>query len=290
MSALALGDISVQRIVESEAPFRTLAEMFPAATPEAIERHRHWLEPRALCPETGKIILPVQSYLVRTRRHTILIDTCVGNDKSVAWHPRWHRQRERAWLDGLAAAGAGPEDIDFVLCSHLHVDHCGWNTTLRDGRWVPTFPNARYVIARREYEHSQAEAEPIFAENVLPVMEAGQAVLVEMDHALDDEVWLEPTPGHTPGHVAIRLRSRGHGAVMCGDLMHSPVQCAHPEWNYARDRIPELAGKTRRRFLEDQCESGALVLTAHFPSPSVGHIVAQEEAFRFAYLADGAAG
>ena len=280
----AVGDISIQRIVESEAPFRTLTEMFPRATPEAIERHRPWLEPNALCPETGKIILPVQSYLVRTRRHTILIDTCVGNDKSVEWHPPWHKRRDRTWPDRLAATGVRPEDIDFVLCSHLHVDHCGWNTTLHDGRWVPTFPNARYVIAKREYEHSRFEAEPIFTENVLPIVAAGQADLVETDHALDDEVWLEPTPGHTPGHVAIRLASKGDSAVMCGDLMHSPVQCAHPEWNYVRDRVPEQAEKTRRRFLETQCETGALVLTAHFPSPSMGHIVPKDEAFRFRYL------
>ncbi len=280
----ALGDITVQRIVESEEPFLTLPQLFAEAPPEAIERHRHWLERWALCPETGKVILPVQSYLVRTGRHTILIDSCVGNDKSVEWHPPWHQRRDRTWTDKLAAAGVQPEDIDYVLCTHLHADHCGWNTTLRDGRWVPTFPNARYVMAKREYEHSQREAKPIFTENVLPIVAAGQAVLVDMDHALDDEVWLEPTPGHTPGHVAVRLASGGARAVMCGDIMHSPIQCVYPEWAFVSDQDPERARKTRRKFLESECESGDLVLTAHFPSPSMGHIVAKEDAFRFRYI------
>ena len=171
-----------------------------------------------------------------------------------------------------------------MLCSHLHSDHCGWNTRLRDGRWVPTFPKARYVFSRREVEDAEARGDSAFAESVVPVLEAGQADLVDMDHALDDEVWLEPTPGHTPGHVAIRLASRGDEAVMCGDLMHFPIQCAHPEWKTDFDDDPVMACRTRRRFLEQSSESGAKVMTAHFPSPSVGHVRPKGEAFRFDYL------
>lgn len=284
LAPFALGDITVQRIVESEEPFLTLPQLFAEAPPEAIEQHRQWLEPWALCPETGKVILPVQSYLVRTSRHTILIDTCVGNHKTGNWHPPWHMRRDRTWLERLAAAGFQPEDIDYVLCTHLHGDHCGWNTTLQDGRWVPTFANAHYIISKREYDNSESMGGSTFEESILPIMEADQAVLVDMDHALDDEVWLEPTPGHTPGHVAVRLASNNTRAVMCGDIMHSPIQCAHPEWVFTSDRDPELARKTRRRFLESECESGDLVLTAHFPSPSMGHIVAKEDAFRFRYI------
>ncbi len=279
-----LGEITVQRIVESEEPFLALSDLFKEVSPEAIEAHRHWLEPWALCPKTGRIILPVQSYLVRTSRHTILIDACVGNDKTAPWHPPWQKRRDRTWPDRLAAAGVRPEDIDFVFCTHLHSDHCGWNTTLRDGRWVPTFPKARYIIAKREYEHAKSLGTNAYQESVLPVVATGQADLVEMDHALDDEIWLEPIPGHTPGHVAVRLASQGARAIMCGDIMHSPVQCAHPEWVFVSDHDPALARQTRRRFLEAQCDSGDLVLTAHFPSPSVGHIVPEGEAFRFRYL------
>lgn len=278
-----LGDIAVTRIVESEDPFRTLAQIYPDVPPEDFEPHRHWLEPWALCPVTGKIILPVQSYLVRTRRHTILVDTCVGNDKSAEWHPPWHRRQDKAWPERLAAAGVRPEDIDYVLCTHLHGDHCGWNTTLRDGRWVPSFPNARYIIAKREFDHCQSSGTPVFRESIEPIVEAKQAVLVETDHALDDEVWLEPTPGHTPGHVAIRLASKGARAIMSGDVMHSPIQCAHPEWAFVSDRDPAMARATRRSLLESACEQGTLVLTAHFPSPSLGRIEVEGSAFRFRY-------
>jgi hypothetical protein len=185
MATRRLGEILIDRVIESEEPFLPPHEMFAEATPEALAPHRPWLEPRALCPESGKLILPVQSYLLRTRHHTILIDSCVGNDKSFSWHEPWHRRRDPTWLANLAAAGVRPERIDFVLCTHLHVDHCGWNTRLVEGRWVPTFPNARYVFSRQEFAHRESLDDTTFRENVLPVMEAGQGVLVEMDHALD---------------------------------------------------------------------------------------------------------
>ncbi len=146
---------------------------------------------------------------------------------------------------------------------------------------MPTFPNARYLFAREEFEHRQSVADSTFVENVVPVMEAGQGVIVAMDHALDDEVWLVPTPGHTPGHVAIHLASRGERAVMMGDVMHSPVQCAEPDWHAVSDADADLARETRRSFLERHSGTDTLVLTAHFPSPSVGHVVARGDAFRF---------
>jgi len=149
---------------------------------------------------------------------------------------------------------------------------------------VPTFPNAKYVFARDEFEHRQSLNDSTFRENVAPVMEAGQGVLVAMDHALDDEVWLTPTPGHTPGHVAIHLASKGQRAVMMGDIMHSPVQCAEPDWRAVSDADPALAKATRRAFLETHAETDTLVMTAHFPSPSVGRVIAKDGAFRLAFV------
>ncbi len=280
---LRLGALSITRILEMEVPFFSPAKLFAEAPAEAFEAHRDWLEPNALCPETGRLILAVQSYLVRTSRHTILIDSCVGCDKGIPWFPDWHRRQDRGWLASLAAAGVRPEDVDFVFCTHLHADHCGWNTQLIDGRWLPTFPNAKYILARREVEHFEAQPSDSYRESVLPVIEAGQAVLVEMHHALDDEVWLEPTPGHTPGHVAVRLASQGQEAIMCGDLVHSPIQCLYPDWAFSSDLDPALARATRRRFLEASCADRRLVLTAHFPSPSIGHVLAEGGAFRFSY-------
>jgi glyoxylase-like metal-dependent hydrolase (beta-lactamase superfamily II) len=178
------------------------------------------------------------------------------------------------------------------MCTHLHSDHVGWNTRLVNGRWVPTFPNARYVISRRELDYcrdhnrtaSAEDYKDCLDESVLPVVEADQALLVNEDHALDDEVWLESLPGHTPGHFGVRLRSNGATAVMIGDLMHSPVQCAAPEWRGGSDVDPVLARQVRRRFLDAHAGTSTLVLTAHFPSPSIGYVRREGRAYRFAYV------
>jgi len=283
MTVLQLGDIAVQRIVEHEIPVYHPSEMFEQATAEALEPYREWLEPRALCPRTGRMIMPVQSYLVRTRHHCILIDTCCGSHKSYAIPPEWHQRLNRAWLSNLEAAGVHPEDIDYVFCTHLHSDHCGWNTRLVDGRWVPTFPRAKYVFARDEFQAMEAENSLIFIENVQPILEARQAVLVDLDYALDDEIWLEPTVGHSVGHVAIHLKSGRIHAAMCGDLIHSPVQLAEPDWSLIGDYDPAAAARTRKDFLNTHCESDTLVLTAHFPSPSIGHIIPRGNSYDFRY-------
>jgi len=283
-TTIDLGGITIDRVVEMEFPFRTGPELFTDVTDEDIEPHRAALEPWAIEPKTGRLIIAVQSYLVRTAHHTILIDTCVGCDKTSKFLDQWHMRSDRSWLDRLAAAGAQPEEIDFVMCTHLHSDHCGWNTQRVDGRWVPTFPNAKYVMTRREIAAAEARAAPQWEESISPVIAAGQALLVESDHALDDQVWLEPTPGHTPGHVAVGLAGRGQSAVMCGDLIHAPIQCAHPDWRYHIDYDPEQANRTRRAFLEDSCARDRLVLTAHFPSPSMGRVVEEDEAFAFRFV------
>ena len=282
-SPFAIGGMQVRRIMEMQMLFRLPSEMFPSATAEELAELVPQVTPWAVDPATGQSIIAVQSYLVRTGRHTILIDTCVGCDKSPVRVPSWGHRTDRGWLERLAAAGVAPEDVDFVMCTHLHVDHSGWNTQLIDGRWVPTFPNAKYIFSRAEYEHSRAGASSIYHENVLPVVEAGQALIVESDHALDDEIWLEPIPGHTPGHVAVNLRSQGDHALMWGDLLHSPLQCARPDWWFAIDTDREQSVASRKRVLETCCEHNRLVMTAHFPSPSVGRIDRAGNAFRFRY-------
>jgi glyoxylase-like metal-dependent hydrolase (beta-lactamase superfamily II) len=285
MDTWRIGDIEVTRIHEMDVRFMEPLKMFPDATQDALEPHLEWMIPHHLCADTNKLILPIQGYLVRTARHTVLIDSCVGNDKTYEFFAGWGNRRDDRFLSQLAAAGAAPEDIDFVFCTHLHVDHCGWNTQLIDGRWVPTFPNARYVVSRTEYDWAEAnagnEGARTFEENVLPIMEAGQAVLVDMDHSVDDGLWLEPTPGHTPGHVAVNLASAGASGVMSGDLIHSPLQCIHPDWSFRFDVDAEMSRTTRRRFLENCCEDRRTVFTAHFPLPSVGRVVPEGDAFWF---------
>ena len=217
-----IGNIRVTRILEMCDPLRTPSEWFPDCTDEALKPHLHWLMSKSISPTTGRLIFPIQSYLVRTKHHTILVDSCVGNNKTCKYFPHWQDRNDSTFLEQLKNAGVGPEQIDYVLCTHLHIDHCGWNTRLVDGRWVPTFPNARYIIARREFEAAQLGAgdteERTYEDNVLPIVEAGRAVFVEMDHALDDEVWLEPTPGHTAhaSHGDVGSRSEQYFlAILC---------------------------------------------------------------------------
>jgi glyoxylase-like metal-dependent hydrolase (beta-lactamase superfamily II) len=243
------------------------------------------MEPRALDPASGNLILTIQAFLVRTRHHTILIDTCVGNHKSRPLRPFWHMQKLNTFLPRLAAAGVNPEDVDYVMCTHLHGDHVGWNTQLRDGRWVPTFPNAKYIFAQREWDSIEAlhrrDPQPQFVDSILPVMEARQAQLVSSEFALNDEVWLEPTPGHTPGHACVHLASRGAEAVITGDCIHSPVQCVELGWTMRADSDPALASATRRGFLERYCDSGVMVCATHFPEPSIGRIIQRDKSFWF---------
>lgn len=286
MTQLAIGDIRIDRIEESCDIGGPPHDDFPDATPEALAPYMHWLQPAAIDPATGGTIMPVQTYLVRTPHHTILLDTCVGNHKNHPDMPNWSQRDDYRLLEDIAAAGARPEDIDFVLCSHLHLDHAGWNTRLEDGRWVPTFPNAKYLFCREELDFAEelaAQGDSVYGESVQPVLEAGLGTVVPMDHALDDHLRLEPTPGHTPGHVATHLKSGGRRAVMLGDLIHAPFQLPHPEWSPIYDWDPKMGAATRRRFLESVADEDIMVMTQHFPAPSVGHVVSRGSGFGFRY-------
>lgn len=286
MKQRAVGNLRIARVIELVQDFPA-REFFPDTSEEDWTPHRDWLIAQGALTADNNILLPMQSYVVRTSHHTILIDTCVGNHKERPARPAWHQKTDSTYMDNLAALNLTPDDIDFVMCTHLHHDHVGWNTKLVDGRWVPTFPKARYLMSKKELDifrqHDDPAATPSLGDSVLPVVESGQAELITSDYALDDEVWLEPTPGHTPDHFAVRLASAGANAVVGGDLMHSPVQCAHPEWRARPDFDPAMARATRRQFMETHAELGSLVCMMHFPLPSAGHFEAQGDAFRFKY-------
>lgn len=283
-----LGDITLDRIIETETadPFFDPLEFFPETTAEHWAPHKAWMQPTAMDPESGKLVLAIQSFLVRTRHHTIVVDTCVGDGKPRSM-PRWNMTASGRWLQNLAAAGARPEVVDYVLCTHLHRDHVGWNTRLVDGRWVPTFPNATYLFSRKEFEYWE-QARDLrpnegFGDSVLPVVEAGQVRWVSHDFRLDDEFCLESTPGHTPDHMSVRLASKGAEAVITGDLIHTPVQCVEPAWAMRADFDREQARKTRRAFLERCCGTDTLVCASHFPSPSFGRVIQRGDAFFFQF-------
>jgi glyoxylase-like metal-dependent hydrolase (beta-lactamase superfamily II) len=281
-----VGDMTIHRVIEQEEPLFDPLTFFPSLTKETLEENRGWLEQaQALDAKTGMLSLCIQSYVIRTPHHTILVDSCVGNDKERPTRPFWHRKSDDRWMRSLAATGLSVDDIDFVMCTHLHVDHVGWNTRLENGRWVPTFPKARYIFAEKELaywtaEHAR-EPNPVIADSVLPVVEAGRADVVRSDHVLNDHIRLTPTPGHTPDHYAVEIGKGRTEAVMSGDLIHSPLQARYPELSMRADSDQAQSAVTRRKFLECHCEARTLVCTAHFPSPSHGRFSRWGEGFRF---------
>ena len=288
MKPTTIGEVTVAAIMEYSGPYRDPLEMYPDATPEMVERHRPWMEPECLDPATGKMILAFQSYLLRTPHHTVLIDTCVGEDKERPLRPDWHRMKW-PWMDNLRAAGVAPEDIDFVLCTHLHVDHVGWNTRLEDGRWVPTFPNARYLFARTEYAfwETRHKDDPyytdVFRDSVLPVVEAGRVDFVDGDHEIESGLHLEPSPGHTPGHVCVNLESGGQRAVFSGDMMHHPLQVPEHQLSSMFCADPDQSRKTRTAFVERHADTGTLIVPAHFPGRTAGRIVGRDGGLMFEF-------
>jgi glyoxylase-like metal-dependent hydrolase (beta-lactamase superfamily II) len=282
-----VGDVSIVRIPDHEVALDG-GWLVPEFTPGNIRSELHWLYPHS-ATANGQIRLSFHSLLVESQGLRIVIDTCMGNDKSrpaPAWNPDlgWH-MRKGSYLEDLARAGFSRESIDIVALTHLHGDHLGWNTMLEGDRWVPTFPNARYLVVREEWdcwahyeeEHFRAPLE----DSLMPVIEAGLVDWVTPQHRINSEIFYEPTPGHTAGHVAVVVASRGARAVTTGDLIHHPVQCAHPDWRCSFDMDPALAAKTRREFLSRAAEDQSLVFGTHFAAPSVGHVVRYGSAFRY---------
>ena len=284
MTALNVGDLTIHRIIEQETTFLPALNMLPGLTPETLAGNRPWLQKAGAIDADDVFILAFQSYVVRTPHHTILVDTCIGNDKPRPGRDKWHMKTDDTYMRALNAAGLRLEDIDFVMCTHLHVDHVGWNTRLDNGRWVPTFPNARYVFAKSEFDYwtGQNAKAPVapFGDSVLPVVAAQKADIVRDDFRIGDHVRLMPTPGHTPGHVAIAFGRGRDDAVMTGDLIHSPLQARYPELSAKFDVDPAQAASTRRSFLEHYCDSDTLCCFAHFPSPSAGRVKRWGDGFR----------
>jgi glyoxylase-like metal-dependent hydrolase (beta-lactamase superfamily II) len=282
-NTFTVGDLTIHRIVEMETGFTPALEFLPTLTSERLAENRDWLLPTALDAE-DKLVLCFQSYIVRTPRHVVLVDSCIGNDKDRTARPVWHKKKDEVWMRGLAALGLTVNDIEVVMCTHLHVDHVGWNTRLENGRWVPTFPKARYLFSKKELDYWVAEHEktpiPCIEDSVVPIVEARRCELITSDHAMDEHIRLLPTPGHTIDHFAIVLGKTGKDAVITGDLIHSPLQAKYPELSMRVDYDPKQGVETRRGFLESYCDTNTLCCFAHFPSPSRGHIKRWGEGFR----------
>ena len=282
---IRIGDVTVQRVDELVLP-TSVRWMMPDATREATAPCSEWLKPYFQNAD-GFLLQSIHTFVVKTPSAVILVDTGVGNGKERAGGiPQFHHL-DTPYLENLAALGVTPEAVDYVLCTHIHGDHCGWNARLEGDRWVPTFPRARHLFARPEYEYwesvapEQPATERLLADSVRPVVEAGLADLVAVDHVVSPEVRLVPMHGHTPGHVVIEIESRGVRAVITGDVMHSPIQCAFPDLASGLDRDKEAGAAGRRAFLARYADTGTIVLGSHFGEPSVGRVTKDGAAWRF---------
>jgi glyoxylase-like metal-dependent hydrolase (beta-lactamase superfamily II) len=269
-----IGDVKITRIPEVTAKL-VLAEFFPEATPAAVAPHRSWLEPHFLDAE-GRMSLSIHGLVVDTGDLRILVDTCLGPHAIPGFEALGAGAED--FLGGLAAAGYPRDAIDVVLCTHMHFDHVGWNTMRVGDRTVPTFPNARYLFARAEWEHWQSSPErgmyaSTFDAAVRPIVEAGLADFVESDHKLCDAVRLVSTAGHTPGHVSVEIASQGEHGFITGDMTHHPVQWAEPDWKMHADSDPAAAAATRRRIAGALANTPALVIGTHYAPPCAGQLV-----------------
>jgi len=284
MLSWTIGAVKVTRVVETELPvaYHEKYPFLPGARPEALA-NMPWLYPHFVTPE-GALKLSIHALLVEAPGLRLVVDTCIGNDK-----PRrivGNQPLATPFLERLGEAGWTRESVDAVVCTHLHVDHVGWNTMRVDGAWVPTFPKARYLIGRTEHAHWSAEGDEeqqaILGDSVKPIFDAGLAELVEADHRISPEIRLLPTPGHTPGHVSVVIESEGQTAIITGDMMHHPCQMARPDWSPGVDSDKVASEATRREFLADVADKPILIIGTHFAEPTAGQVRRDADGYWFA--------
>jgi glyoxylase-like metal-dependent hydrolase (beta-lactamase superfamily II) len=279
-----IGDVEVFSIPEVVSFDDDINVLLPNATPELVLKYP-WMQPNYATPE-GRMIINFQGFVVKAGGRNIVVDTCIGADRQREYEVFCNLKSD--YMADLKSIGVTPDNVDTVLCTHLHFDHVGWNAQRLNNRWVPTFPKARYLFGRIEYEHwmelyrTKGYHDLLHVEEcVMPIIEAGLVDLIEMEHRINGEISLEPTPGHTPGHVSVRIRSRGDEAIITGDMLHTPLQIAVPDWigNFDMDRA--LAAQQRARFVKASADKPLLVIGSHFPHPTAGHIVSDGDSWRF---------
>ncbi|HSV83255.1 MAG TPA: MBL fold metallo-hydrolase [Ramlibacter sp.] len=278
-----IGEVKVTRILEQDfelPPARLLARF----SQDGLDRHSGWLKP-CFQRADGQLAMSHQALVVQSRGKSIVVDTCRGNDRPL---PNGRGVIHSEFLQRLETV-VSRHEVDCVMCTHLHYDHVGWNTMLQDGVWVPTFPRAEYLFAQREYEHWSTSAEDINVDlnyAIDPIVRLGLHRLIEPGHRITDEVSVISTPGHTPGHVSVRIVSRGEEALITGDCAHHPIQLAEVDWSSHADVHPALAIHTRRELVSRLRNRPVLVIGTHFAAPTAGYIVGMPSATRFQTVAD----
>ncbi len=269
MLSWQIGEVRIQCVVELVAESPITRAFVASVAPDELAPHLHWLQPAFLTDDL-RTRVAVQSMLIESRDTRIVVDTCFGNDRQSAI--RSNLQTD--YLDRLADAGFGRDEVDVVLCTHLHIDHVGWNTMLVDNRWEPTFPRAWYLFAADEFEYWRAHDHVYvdLADTVLPIVEAGRHRLVDARFEITDEVRLLPTPGHTPGHVSVAISSGGEHALITGDALAHPIQIVDPTWPLRHEVDIALANKTRQQLLAALEGTATLLIGTHFPEPTAGYV------------------
>jgi glyoxylase-like metal-dependent hydrolase (beta-lactamase superfamily II) len=279
-----VGDVSIAMLIERHSAMA--ADNFVPKAGGELARHRDWLSPWAL-EDADQLRFVIQALCLEADGQKVVVDTCIGSRQLPEMYAGL--ENDGSFIEALRDAGFGRDDVDLVICTHLHFDHVGWNTIREHGRWVPTFRKARYVVVRGEYEHWKTTSDEVkatsnvlnFDDSVEPLFAAGVADLVDTDHQVSRSLQLLPTPGHTPAHVSVLVTSQGDSALITGDCAHHPVQLAEPDWYSVADWDPEQSGVTRRRITEEFADRPVLIIGTHFPPPSAGHLVTTEDGIRF---------
>lgn len=276
-----VGDCTITTVVEEKNDRLPPEMFFPESKAADVAKHE-WLVPD-FADAKGRISMTVQAFVVEIAGRTILVDPCVGNGKTLPIS--YWNDREWPFFENFTAAGFDPLRIDTVVHTHLHADHVGWDTHLSGGAWVPTFERARHLYTQSAVDWCRRGegigAGGVWPESVAPIFDAGLADIVAEDADLGDGLVLEPSPGHTPGHVSMWIRSKGETALLSGDFLHHPVQCAEPQWAEIGDEDVEVARATRRSMLERAASSGALFLGTHFPTSPAGRVKVDGSVWRF---------
>ncbi|MFC7398688.1 MBL fold metallo-hydrolase [Chelatococcus sp. GCM10030263] len=284
---IKLGDFEISRVEEVVLDEPT--SLFTPWTEEVLAEHRHWMAPNFYNEDRQVLFSTIQTWILKTPERTIVIDTSGGNDKDRPLSPRFHKLATD-FPKKLRAAGVDPETVDMVILTHLHVDHVGWNTRLDGDNWVPMFPKADYVVSATELEVRDpkrgAAARPpgswnTYNDSVLPILEAGLARIVGGTEMLLPGVELVPIPGHAPGQMGVKARSGGQEALFIADVMHSPIQIYHPDWNSKFCENQDLARETRAKVLGYAAETGALILPGHFGWPYCGYVRRAGDGYAF---------
>jgi len=294
---MKLGAATLDRIVDIDSFALGLTFLFPDANIADIEKHKALLAPDHVDFRSEDLLLGVQSFLLRTGSLTILIDSCVGENKERSRRPDWHRRSQTGYLAALAAAGVSPQDIDIVLCTHLHADHVGWNTRLENGRWVPSFPKARYMIGRAElaaWQDEERRAPGVanhgaYVDSVLPVLEAGLVEAVDDGVEIAKGMSILPLPGHSPGQIGLDFDyGESRHALFCGDAIHSPVQVFKPGWSstFCTDRAQ--AAKSRTGLLERAADDGSMIVPTHIRNATGFRVARCDCAYQPAFVYEAA--